>query len=500
MRTPLEQSVLNNIRNARMIVPGDRIGVAVSGGADSVALLRILENLRDELGVTLSVVHFDHGLRGRASSLDAQFVAELARDSGLQLWATREDVAAEAARHGWNLEDAARRLRYAFFERVCAAGQATRIAVAHTAQDQAETVLAHLIRGTGPTGLAGIYPTAGSVIRPLLATARQDLREYLSAKNQAWREDATNRDTRRLRARIREQLLPVLERDFAPTIVTHLGELARLAGEQELFWSAIVEDRFRAFVRVADDAVSIRIHDLLSPIELASAPSNLPRAASNSSEAAPLRALTERLIRRLYEGVRGDRKDLIAQHVEQVIRLATESSSGHRLELPGDIIVERSFGKLTFSHATPSRPSLTVKETAAQANTYQYVVSLPNSGATVVSIPELGSRFRLKVIDWTLQASDTKSDGEALDAGLLRGSLILRNWRPGDAYRPYGRRQASKLKQMFLADRIPVRDRARWPVLECGGQVVWTRGMAPADDFCARARTQVGVLIEELQL
>jgi tRNA(Ile)-lysidine synthase len=499
MRTPLEQSVLNHIRNARMILPGDRVAVAVSGGADSVALLRILENLRDELGVTLSVLHFDHMLRGEASTSDRQFVADLARDSGLQIVAAREDVAAEAVRHGWNLEDAARRLRYAFFERVCAAGQATRIAVAHTAQDQAETVLAHLIRGTGPTGLAGIYPAARSVIRPLLGIARQDLRDYLRAKNQVWREDATNSDTRRLRARIREQLLPVLERDFAPAITTHLCELARLSAEQEVFWSAIVEDRFRSFVQVAGDVMTIQIRDLLLPLELISAP-GIPPAVSNSSEVAPLRALTERIIRRLYEGVRGDRNDLGAQHVEQVIHLATESTSGRRLELPGNIFVERAFGKLTFSHVEAGRRSLAAREDAAHAAAYQYVVSLPNSGATVVSIPELGSRFRLKVIDWTLQASDTKSDGEALDAGLLRGSLILRNWRPGDAYRPYGRRQASKLKDMFLADRIPLRDRARWPVLECAGQVVWTRGLAPADDFCAGARTQVGVLIEELQL
>ena len=499
MRTPLEQSVLNNVRNARMILPGDRIGVAVSGGADSVALLRILENLRDELGVTLSVVHFDHMLRGDASTSDAQFVADLARDSGLQIVTAREDVAAEAARNGWNLEDAARRLRYAFFERVCATGQVTRIAVAHTAQDQAETVLAHLIRGTGPTGLAGIYPTAGSVIRPLLGTDRQDLREYLRTKNQAWREDATNRDTRRLRARIREKLLPVLEHDFAPSIVAHLGELARLAGEQEAFFSAIVEDRFRSFVRDAGDPVTVDVCDLLLPLKL-DLDQNIPSAASNSTRIAPLRALTERLIRRLYESVRGDCKDLSAQHVEQVIRLARESTSGHRLELPGNIIVERSFGKLRFSYTDTGRLSPSAKETAAEANNYQHVVSLPDSGAATVSIPELGSRFRLKVIDWTLQARDTKSDGEALDAGLLRGSLILRNWRPGDAYRPYGRRQARKLKQMFLAGRIPLRDRARWPVLECGGQVVWTRGMAPADDFCARSRTQVAVLIEEHQL
>src|SRR5580704_16741820 len=143
MRTPLEQQVLENIGRLEMVSPGDRVGVAVSGGADSVALLRICEALRYELGITLRVVHFDHSLRGAESQADAEFVAKVARGSGLEFVSAREDVAAEAERRGWNLEDAARRMRYAFFARVVEEGRATRIAVAHTANDQAETLLAH---------------------------------------------------------------------------------------------------------------------------------------------------------------------------------------------------------------------------------------------------------------------------------------------------------------------------------------------------------------------
>jgi tRNA(Ile)-lysidine synthase len=495
MKTTLEQSVLHSIRATQMIAPGDRIGVAVSGGADSVALLRLLQNIRQDLGITLLVVHFDHKLRGEDSAADAQFVKDLARELNLEFVATSEDVAASAALQGWNLEDAARRLRYAFFERVCATGKATRIAVAHTAQDQAETVLAHLIRGTGPSGLAGIYPTVGSVIRPLLEIQRQDLRHYLQSLNQAWREDATNRDTKRLRARIREQLIPMLEENFAPTIVEHLGDLARLSREQELFWSTIVEDRFRAHTHSIGDTTAIRAKDLLSPIELNFAPSQ-SSPAPNASDTTPLRALTEALIRRLYQSVRGDRKDLTAQHVEQVIRLATSQSSGRHLELPGGVIVERSFDQLIFSRGELPK-LLRANETCAQPEAYNYHVSLPSCGAAVVSVPELGSCFRLKVIDWTLQPSDTKSAGQALDADLLRGSLILRNWRPGDAYRPRGRRHIQKLKQMFLNDRVPGRERGLWPVLECEGRVVWTRGMLPASDFCAQEHTLLGVSIEE---
>ncbi len=491
MRNPLAQNVLENIRQYSMLVPGDRVGVAVSGGADSLALLRLLEDLRADLGITLAIIHFDHSLRGAESEADAQFVANIARKSGVEFILGRENVAEEARSQGWNLEDAGRRLRYAFFERLVKEGRATRVAVAHTADDQAETVLAHLIRGTGPTGLAGIYPIVGSIVRPLLDVRRQETREYLRALGEKWREDSSNRDLRRLRARIRKQLVPVLERDFSPAIVAHLNELSRFAREEEVFWDALVEDRFRAHARKTGEDLTIRIQDLLSPLWLTA------MAAENFMA---WRALTERLIRRLYEGLRGDRRELGARHVVQVIRLASESTSGRRVELPGGIVVERSFGDLIFSSGDAEKHTRTENETIARRHVYQYFVNLHDSGAATISVPELGSRFRLKVIDWPLAESDTKRGGEALDADLLRAPLILRNWRPGDAYRPRGRRQARKLKQMFLAGRVPSRERSCWPVLESGGRVIWARGMPPAEEFCAREGTRFGVVIEEDRL
>jgi tRNA(Ile)-lysidine synthase len=503
MRTPVEQQVLEAIGGARMVVPGDRVGVAVSGGADSVALLRLLENLRDALGISLLVVHFDHMLRGAESDAHAQFVAELARARGLEFIVAREDVAAAAARHRWNLEDAARRLRYAFFERVASEGRATRIAVAHTADDQAETVLAHVFRGTGPAGLAGIYPLTGAVVRPLLRTRRQDLRRYLEGLGQPWCEDSTNRDLSRQRARIREQLLPVLERDFSPRIVRHLTELSRFSREEQVFWTALVEDRVRALAEERDGKWTIRIPDLLSPLGVPGA-EPLAGASQHGPSPAPFRALTERLVRRLYEGVRGDCRELGAVHVEQVIHLAADSSSGRRIELPDGVVAERIFDALVFSRAP--RPARTLgagkgaDQTADQKGAYQYVLSLPDRGTAAVSVPELGSRFRLKVIDWPFAERDTKRQAQALDAGLLRNPLILRNWHPGDAYRPRGRRQPRKLKQMFLAKRIPSGERGSWPVLESGGRIIWARGMPPAEDFRARESTRLGVVIEEDRL
>jgi tRNA(Ile)-lysidine synthase len=493
MRTPLENAVLATIRQSRMLAAGDRVGVAISGGADSVALLRVLENLRADLGVTLLVVHFNHCLRGAESEADANFVSDLACASGLEFIVDREDVASAARQHGWNLEEAARRLRYAFFERVVGEGRATRVAVAHTADDQAETVLAHMIRGTGLTGLSAIYPVAGSVVRPLLEIRRTELRSFLTARGETWREDPTNQDAGRMRARIRRQLLPVLEQNFSPAIVEHLSNLARFAREEELFWEVLTEGLFTRYSKKVGDTWTISIRDLLAP--------SLLRESKEEPEtedlSASFRPLTERMVRRLYESARGNRRELSARHVEQVIRLATQSTSGHHLDLPGGIVAERNFDELIFCRkaATGSSPAAT--ETISRATAYQYVVKLPERGAATVSVPELGRCFHLKVVDWPSTERETKRECEALDAHMLRAPLILRSWQPGDAYRPHGRRHIRKLKQMFVARRVPSRQRAGWPVLESGGQIVWSRGMPLADEACAREGTRLGVVIEE---
>ena len=487
----LESRVLQLIRGARMLVPGDRAGVAVSGGPDSVALLRLLESLQNTLGITLLVVHFNHLLRGAQSDADARFVEDLARARGLRCLSTREDVAAAAVRHKWNLEDAGRRMRYAFFERVVAEGHATRIVVAHTADDQAETVLAHILRGTGPAGLAGIYPTVGSVVRPLLGERRGVLREYLRGIGQDWREDPSNGDLSRQRARIREQLLPLLERHFSANAVQHLASLSDLAREEEDFWRALTEDRYRLLVQPADGKLIIRTQDLLAPL-------NLPLASGRDAISA-LRSLAERLTRRIYHELHRTAGGLAALGVDQVLRLASDSPSGRRAELPAGVAVEKVFDRLVFS--VSNRPGATrgARETQRQRSAYQYAVKLPARGVATVSVPELNRRFSLKVIDWSGLERDTKRDSTVLDAKLLRDPLYLRNWRPGDAYRPLGRRRSRKLKQLFLVGRVPSRDRAGWPVLESGGRVAWARGLPPADEFCARTGTEAAVVIEEEQ-
>jgi tRNA(Ile)-lysidine synthase len=485
MTNTLHQQVLAAIRDHRMLQAGDRVGVAVSGGGDSVALLRLLEGLRAELGIALLVVHLNHQLRGAESDADEQFVAELARSHGLEFVSERRDVAGEARRQRVNLEEAARRLRYEFFADVVRSGRAARVAVAHTADDQAETVLARLLRGTGPTGLAGVYPVVGTVIRPLIATRRAALREYLGSCGQPWREDASNLDATRLRARIRQKLLPPLESEFQPAVVDHLAALAGLARSDEAFWSALLDERLRALVTRDSADLAIRIPDLLQPLAL---------------PADALDALRTRLVRRIVTELKTmhavARGQLTAHHVEQVLHLAAEGRSGHAVPLPAGILVERSFDRLVFS----CRGASGARETSEAAVAYEYDVELPHQGAADVTVAEIRRRVRLKLIDWPPPGSDTRGSEVALDAELLRPPLVLRNWRPGDAYRPCGSRSVRKLKRLFLDRRIAVRERASWLVLTSAGRVAWASRMPAAAEFAVRPGTRAGLLIDEESL
>jgi tRNA(Ile)-lysidine synthase len=485
MISPLAASVRNTIQRHQMLHAGDCLGVAVSGGADSVALLRLLEELRGDLGVTLCAVHFNHQLRSADSDADEDFVASLARRHGLAFIVGREDVAAVAKQHDWNLEDAARRLRYEFFAKIVADDAATRVATAHTADDQAETVLARLIRGTGLTGLGSIYPVRDNVIRPLLEVRRAELRGYLAAMNQEWREDETNADTRRLRARVRQRLLPEMEENFSRSIVSKLSELAALARDDEKFWTALVEQRCNQIVERTDETAAIQVKDLLWPFG--------NRSSGENKAQSPFHALTQRIVRRLYTDVAFGGGGLSRKHVEQVIQLAGKPS-GRRAELPGGVRVRKEFDRLVF--LCQHGPRITEKGPRA-AHSYSYGVDLPATGSTSVSVPELGRRFRLKVIDWPMRERETRGEGVVLDAERLRPPLILRNWKSGDAYRPQGRHRSRKLARMMMARHIGAAQRTLWPVLTSAGRVAWADRMPVAEEFSASEATRTGLWIVE---
>ncbi len=488
-----------------MIGPGGRLGIGVSGGADSVAMLRIFAELRTNLGIAVLVLHFNHQLRGTEADEDERFVKALSEEFHLEFESGRADVAAESRLHGWNVEDAARRLRYQFFASVAGARGLNRIAVAHTANDQAETVLSHLLRGTGLTGLAGIYPVAGLIVRPLLELQREELREFLSDLGQPWREDATNQDTSRTRARIRHQLIPLLLRDFDPAAVTRLSRLALHAREDETFWQSLEDERFQALAaRESSAAISLSVEDLLSPLpQLISADRGTREdlAASSISPIIPATmALTRRLVRRIFAGLRGSREQLTSRHVDSVVDLAAKSQSGSKIDLPG-VCVERIFNRLRFTNVSAALDSARDAESARQNRDFAYTLSRPAGmeSASVV-VTEIHRRFNLKMVDWPTAPRDTVVGWGALDFDRVRWPLVLRNWRPGDSYRPHGSRHVRKLKRLLLESRVPRSARGNWPVLTSEGKVIWASGYPVAEELAAHPGTQTGLVIGEEEL
>ena len=259
--------ILGYIRKHHLIAPGDRVGVAVSGGADSVALLRALWELRGELGCVLAIAHFNHKIRPEAEA-EAEFVEGLARELGVELFSASGDARKFASQHRASLETAARELRYGFLSQLVL----DKVATAHTLDDQAETVLMKLLRGAGTRGLSGIWPIVrrqeagggrqenpdpstrakgghslgmtirGSdsistqIIRPMLGVRRKEVEEYLRELGQEWREDASNRDLKHTRNKVRHELLPLLEREYNPNILQQLADAAEVARGEEEFW------------------------------------------------------------------------------------------------------------------------------------------------------------------------------------------------------------------------------------------------------------------------
>jgi tRNA(Ile)-lysidine synthase len=486
-RNHIEQRVLAAIRRHQMLRAGDAAGIAVSGGADSVGLLRIMKELRAKLGIRLLAVHFNHQLRGGESDGDERFVAELAEKQNIEFVVGTEDVAAWARKNSCNLEDAARKCRYAFFSELIRDGRITCVCVGHTADDQAETVLAKMIRGTGPAGLGGIYPVTEFATRPLIEIRREELREFLLSEGQDWREDSTNRDEWRLRARIRARLLPQLERDFQPAIVSHLSNLSGLARDDEEFWNALVEQRFSALVSKQKEAFRIAIGDLLKPLDLSA------RGEGNSS---PMAALTTRLIRRILQELKGDRAGFTSRHVEDILHLATVSTSGHQIQLPGGIIVERSFGDLLFRSAALNKDR-SASEGAYETIEFHYALELESQGEQHVDLPEIRTRLRLKVIDWPAMQRDTRVEPPVADWDRIRTPAVVRSWLPGDSFRPQGRLRNRKLKHLMREKRIAPGDRRGWPVLTSAGEIVWARGFPVAQEFVAEKDTRKVLAISE---
>jgi tRNA(Ile)-lysidine synthase len=435
-----------------------------------VALLRLLLELQPRIGFVPCVIHVNHLLRGRSSNGDEKFVASLAKSKRLQFFLKRVNIAALAKKQKANLEEVARRERYAFFEELGREERVDRVAVAHTADDQAETVLAHILRGTGLSGLRGIHAEAGIVFRPLLGVRREELRRYLKTLKQTWREDATNRDMTRTRARIRKKLLPMLEKDFNAGVVEHLCQLAELAGEDENFLELQVAEWLKKSAQETSAGIAVGLGDFVR---------------------AP-RALRSRALRTIVAGVKTRRGQLSLEHVEAVLQLAEQQESGKTLQLPGGVEARRERDVLRFRACGTQGKSAAGK----RLKEYAHEVDL-RGGKAELRLVELSTVLHFRVIDWLAEGRETKETGAVLDRSQVMLPLVVRNWRPGDAMRPRGHQKAHKLGRLLNEKSISRWEKETWPVLTSGGKLAWVRGLGECVEFAVRPETRKVLVITE---
>ncbi|MBI4278998.1 MAG: tRNA lysidine(34) synthetase TilS [Armatimonadetes bacterium] len=446
-------AVRSAIRRWDLVRPGDRVIAAVSGGADSVALLQALWSLREEWWLDLHAAHFNHRLRPGADE-DARFVQALAARLGVPCHVGEADPASRRAGPRRSMEDWARHARYAFLEEVARRTGAARVALAHTADDQAETVLMRLLRGAGAAGLAGMAPRrplgSAEVIRPLLEVTRAEVVAYLQVCALTWREDETNRDLAPLRNRIRHEIIPHLARAAHGRVADALRRAGALLRDDEMVLTALAVE---ALGRLAHgDGARLR---LARPGFCALPP-----------------ALQRRVLREAIRRVRGTLIDLTMEHVERARGLAASRDDGAEIHLPG--VAVRSGP----SHVEVRAPAA-VPQPSPAAVTPAYALPIPGC----VCAADLG--VTIEACIEPVRPADLRAlgDDEALmDAQAVPPMAHVRRWRPGDRFVPLGMRGHKKLADFFTDAGMPREARGTVPlVVSPGGEILWVVGWRIAD-------------------
>jgi tRNA(Ile)-lysidine synthase len=437
--------IKKTIASHAMLSPGDHHLAAVSGGPDSVALLRILTLLAGEYGLCLTTAHLNHGLRAEADAEEA-FVRRLSDELGISCICGKADIPSLNRRKQGSLEEVARRERYRFLFEAADRCGAVKIALGHHRDDQAETVLLHLIRGSGAEGLRGILPVReGRIIRPLLEVGRDQILEFLRRDQTAYMTDSSNADLRFLRNRIRNELLPELKARYNPRLVEGLARTAGIIRLEDDYLAGVVRQTLDNWgVRPGWEQVALP----LSGFRLLHG------------------ALQARLIKGLLEEASSEKNGIGHRHVEAVLRLCRRAPGREAaLDLPFGLRVTcgREFIELSREGGTPVRRGREVLR-------FEYGVTVP----AAIPVPEIGRTVHLS---WAAPPGPAlmkeRPEVAFLDYDCLEPPLTLRNRRPGDRVAPLGLEGSKKLKDYFIDGLVPRSLRDRIPLLADSRSIVW---------------------------
>ncbi|MFP3869461.1 MAG: tRNA lysidine(34) synthetase TilS [Syntrophobacteria bacterium] len=433
------KKVRNTVVAHRMLQPGDRVLVGVSGGPDSVALCHLLHGLRHDLNIDLVIAHVHHGLREAEADEDARFVQDLGKHLALPVVVRHLNMRTWLNQHGGSVQTAAHTLRYQSLYQVMAQQHTGKLALGHNADDQAEEVLLRLFRGSGQRGLTGMPACSREgIIRPLLECSRNEILAYLESHGLAFRQDASNLRPWCQRNLLRLELLPRLRHCFNSNIDATLLRTAKIFQEEEDFWESLLQCWLK---RYACTGGSMRLP--IAPL----------------LETHP--AMQRRLLRRAVEEVRGNLKRFGFRHTEILLRLCRSSRAGGQIHLPGRLVAEKNYGWLTLSREQPACAD------------FHYEIP----GIGIYPLPALNRCLEVQCLDRPGVSRFSRDPCDVVvDRDLISFPLSLTPSKSGDRFRPLGLGGSKKIKDFLMDVKVPRRERGRIPVLRSGDCIVWVVG------------------------
>ena len=444
----LINKVSATIKKYSMLSEKEKILVGFSGGPDSVCLLYILNNLKDKFMLDLHAVYIDHTMRPEETPEEIEFCELLCKRLNVAFLTKSIDVKAYAKEQGLNRQEAARKLRYRIFEETAYEINAHKIALGHIADDQAETVLIRLFRGSGPTGLSGIPPVRGNIIRPLIEIERKEIERFLNERKSDFIVDSSNLKEDYLRNKIRLSLMPML-REFNPNIIETLSRTAAIFREEERYFEIIVA---KTLMKLISRKTDTRIELFLTPFEIMH------------------KVIMRRVLRKAIDETRSLR-GISFIHIEDIIELIKNGNPGDRLYLPKEIRIIKEYSTLIIT----SEPSV-------KLNTY--TLTIP--GETILK--EAGILMKASTVE--SQESEVRSQNSGLwstlaifDADRLILPLVVRPRKNGDFFYPFGFGKRKKLQDFFVDEKVPRDKRDRIPLIISGEDIVWVVGYRGDERF-----------------
>ncbi len=446
MKMNMVETVKNNIERYNLLNDTQTILAAVSGGPDSMAMIHCLYRLRSYFGFRLLVAHVNHGVRGEFAKRDQEFVEVVSKELGLQYYTTNVDMAAYGREHKMTSEEAGRLLRYGFFRDILEQNGGGRIAVAHNKNDQAETVLHRIIRGTGLDGIRAMSIKSGDIIRPLINITRGEIESFIEENSIDTVEDHTNLETVYTRNKIRLELLPYLRDNFNPNIIDSLYRLSEIAQSDLSILEREMEKKYNLVVKKSTNNSIIFKGDIFSKEDEGSG---------------------KRLIRMAIQNLLGDLNGFGEVHFQSVVDLFSSGITGKSLDIGRGLSAEVSYNDFIIQIAHVQMDKL-------EEAKLRYGENRLKSWGIVI------------IVEKADESPEKKSRNEIhVDEDKIQGSLIIRQRRDGDRVSPVGMKGTKKIKDIFIDNKVPRKTRNITPIIADGKGIIWIPGQAVSRDYVA---------------